>query len=1411
MKRHFLSLIAASSLLAGFRLHAAAAAPGLDIQIQAVNATAVTLRVSGLSGQIYAVQRSPDLVAWQEVHRAAIPAASTFYDYTDTARPPGKAYYRAVLPAEYTAVPGEVLVRYRQRPDEVAASFLAASSGLAGATDIIFSSAMQNAGESPVIVYRTTLPVEDAVESLRQNENVETAEPNLIYRWLEIPNDPRFTDGSQWGSGNDFPGTRAAAAWAEGVTGEGAVVGVLDSDFDINHPDLAGNIFTNPVEAAGQPNVDDDGNGYVDDIHGWDFVNNDNSVFDNGTPGQNLAHSHGTQVGGVIAAAGNNGVGGAGAAWRAKIIPLKIGDYRGASTRAAFDAMDYLTDLKIRHQLNLPAANCSWGAYSPSILLRDACIRMANARIMTVCAAGNDGGDNDVAPLYPASIDTATVPDYAPDSGTTPYDSIIAVASINHLGGLSDFSNYGAVSVDLAAPGGSRFGQGIFTTHPGGGFVSASGTSFSAPYVTATLALLASRHPQLSVFDLRGALLVRAMPNSALSGKVDTGGQLDAYATALGVVGPVNRSPVCAAEVVLVEGDHINIPVLANDSDPDGDVLSVVSYTQPQTGVVGPSPQGADWVRYTPVPRTTEKQYFQYTVSDGRGGTATGNVFVSFPAVANRAPLAVNDNAQTEAATTVLIAATENDTDPDGDALRITSIGTVQNGMAVLNGSSTIVYQSSPGFAGTEAISYTISDGRGGTATAQVFIQVGSTPGPQTAPWLYAPADGATGFPIASRALPVLVVRLFGFSAVPGATSYEAIFTPDGGSPFTVTSSGDGELIPSGQTLASFTWYSWKVRGRNGPAAGPWSPLSRFQTEQNNAVQITPANNAADIDPLGLRLTWTPAPSAAGKYDFEVYEGTTLRAGYSITYSDGAWSSTEATINLEYGKTYRWRVRGRISPPDSPWSSYWTFSTRAASPTAQISPANGAANVPLNTTLRWTADPRASGYDFRLFRGTTLVAGYGATYTGHAWPATSASVVLEYGRTYNWEVRARILENGNAWSPSWTFSTPPPPPLTAPTNVTAARVAGSWTSARITWTNNAGLGATFIIRQSRNGAPYSFGENVPANTSAATRTGLDSNAAYTFTVEAVVGGTSSAPSAASPVVSLIPALAAVESPADGATGVSPAGTNLLHWTDVPEAASYDWELYAADGTTLLRSGSSSLSYEADINPSLSQDLAWSTTYRWRVRARVLTSNNNVWGTLWSFTTAAAPVIAAPSNVNAMRVAGSYTSATISWSNNAPGVTAFKIWERRDGGTLTFGETVPANATSATRGGLTANSSYVFYVQAIVGASDSALTASPAVSLTPALAAPTAPAHGAPGVTRTNPLLDWTIVDGTTTYDWELYAANGTTLITSGNTAVSNDHVGRNLSANTTYRWRVRARVFANNNPWSPLYSFTTGP
>ena len=357
---------------------------------------------------------------------------------------------------------------------------------------------------------------------------------------------------------------------------------------------------------------------------------------------------------------------------------------------------------------------------------------------------------------------------------------------------------------------------------------------------------------------------------------------------------------------------------------------------------------------------------------------------------------------------------------------------------------------------------------------------------------------------------------------------------------------------------------------------------------------------------------------------------------------------------------------------------------------------------------------------------------------------------------------------------------------------------------------HAGPGATFTIRQSKNGAPHTLGEDVPANTSAATRTGLDSNATYTFTVEAVVGGNASATSAPSPAVSLTPALAAVESPAHGATGVSPAGTNLLHWTDVPEAASYDWELYAADGTTLLRSGSSNLSYEADINPSLSQDLAWSTTYRWRVRARVLT-NNNAWGALWTFTTAAAPVIAAPANVTAVRVAGSYTSATITWTNNAPGVTAFKIWERRDGGSLALGEDVPSSATTATRTGLTANSSYVFYVQAIVGASDSALTASPAVSLTPALAAPTAPTHGATGVTKTNPLLDWTIVDGTTTYDWELYAANGTTLITSDNVVNSNARVGRNLSANTSYRWRVRARVFANNNAWSPLFSFTTGP
>ena len=317
------------------------------------------------------------------------------------------------------------------------------------------------------------------------------------------PNDPSFV--SQWalgGEGAAGPGLHAADAWATGTGSRSVVVAVIDSGIDFNHPDLAANIWTNPLEIAGNGR-DDDGNGYVDDVHGWDFVDNDNVPQD--------GFWHGTFVSGIIGATGDNGLGVSGVCWQVSILPVRFQGNSGMGyAGAAVSALNYVTQLK-REGVPIVATNISWGgllALSGSI---DTAIReQVAAGITVVAAAGNDGGDTDLVPRYPASFTS---------------DGMITVAATDQADNLAGFSNYGAASIDIGAPG-----VGILSTSLGGGYGSLSGTSFAAPLVTGTVALLAAARPNAGVASIRAAILGSADPVAALAGKVATGGRVNAFA-----------------------------------------------------------------------------------------------------------------------------------------------------------------------------------------------------------------------------------------------------------------------------------------------------------------------------------------------------------------------------------------------------------------------------------------------------------------------------------------------------------------------------------------------------------------------------------------------------------------------------------------------------------------------------------------------------------------------------------------------------------------------------------------------------------------------------------------------------------------------------------------------------------------
>lgn len=415
-------------------------------------------------------------------------------------------------------VPNEMIVKFKSGTEQTARDQALARVS-AKVKNHIVTQAMQHAGDAEgIFVVNTPQEVMSAVAQMKTIGEVEYAEPNFIYTHEATSDDPYFTRGSLWGMYGDATtpanqyGSQAAEAWAAGHTGASTVyVGVIDEGAMFAHEDLAANFWSNSFDPV--DGIDNDGNGYVDDVHGWDFFNNDNTTFDGSSD------DHGTHVSGIIGATGGNGIGVAGVNWNVTLISAKFLGPNGGTTSDAVQAVDYITDLKTSHGLNIVATNNSWGGGGNSQALKDAITRAGNANILFVAAAGNSGVNIDSSPTYPASYNNS---------------NIIAVAAIDASGTIASWSNYGTTSVDLGAPGVS-----IYSTLPGGSghgrkakanssYGSYSGTSMATPHVTGACALYASTHAGATAAQIKSSVLSSVVPTASLSGRTATGGRLNA-------------------------------------------------------------------------------------------------------------------------------------------------------------------------------------------------------------------------------------------------------------------------------------------------------------------------------------------------------------------------------------------------------------------------------------------------------------------------------------------------------------------------------------------------------------------------------------------------------------------------------------------------------------------------------------------------------------------------------------------------------------------------------------------------------------------------------------------------------------------------------------------------------------------
>jgi len=365
------------------------------------------------------------------------------------------------------------------------------------------------------LVKRNILEKSDfSINSLAANEQVLLVEPNYIYRINKTPNDPML--GELWGLKNNAQkGGRAGIdisaeqAWDIQTGSREVIVAVIDTGIDHTHPDLKNNMWVNEAEKNGLPGVDDDGNGYVDDIYGYDFVNNDGNPMDD--------HGHGTHCAGTIGAEGDDGAGIVGVAWHVRLMGIKFLSAGGSGTLAnAIKSIDYATKMGAHIQSN------SWGGGGFTQLLKEAIERSRDKNALFVAAAGNESNDNDAHPSYPATYDV---------------DNIVSVAALDNSGQLAYFSSYGKKTVHVAAPGVDVTSSVPYTTNRSG-YDTWSGTSMATPHVAGAAALLVSQNPNITYAEMKTRIMSGARVMASLRNKVASAGLLNAYYTLTGETAP---------------------------------------------------------------------------------------------------------------------------------------------------------------------------------------------------------------------------------------------------------------------------------------------------------------------------------------------------------------------------------------------------------------------------------------------------------------------------------------------------------------------------------------------------------------------------------------------------------------------------------------------------------------------------------------------------------------------------------------------------------------------------------------------------------------------------------------------------------------------------------------------------------
>jgi regulation of enolase protein 1 (concanavalin A-like superfamily) len=396
--------------------------------------------------------------------------------------------------------------------------------------------------------------VEALLAQLNARADVLYAEPNYLLHIAALPNDPYLTDQWAFRDPRTGPGIDAAGAWSIATGSRRYVVGVIDTGVDYTHPDLRGNIWTAP--SAFTVSVGGVSVSCPAGSHGFNAITMTCDPSDN--------HGHGTRMAGVIGAVGNNGIGVSGVNWAANIMPLKFMNETGTGwTSDAVKAIDFAVQVRAAFgatgAADVRVLSNSWGGTGYSSALEEQVTRAGTKDMLVVASAGNDGMDTDIYPLYPASLELPNV---------------LSVAATDENDRLEPYSNYGTLSVDIAAPG-----HGIVSTQTGGGYSTGDGTSPAAAFAAGSAALILS-HCNIDTATLRAIMIESVDYVAGLAARTETGGRLN-VGRAIRSCSNGNAEPFVDL-VRPLDGQHFTAPASvtleADAYDADGSIARVDFY-----------------------------------------------------------------------------------------------------------------------------------------------------------------------------------------------------------------------------------------------------------------------------------------------------------------------------------------------------------------------------------------------------------------------------------------------------------------------------------------------------------------------------------------------------------------------------------------------------------------------------------------------------------------------------------------------------------------------------------------------------------------------------------------------------------------------------------------------------------------